>query len=78
VGERGYLGVGNGEYICLERFFGTTPYCLEISSSIHRLAVAAQYIHKHFMDTPVVHFGRVRIENRNQQWCNYLAETARS
>ena len=51
--------------------------CLEISSSVHRSAVAARSTHKHFMDTPAVQFGRVRIANMNQQWWHYLAETAR-
>jgi hypothetical protein len=33
--------------------------CLGISSSVHRLAVAAWSICKHFMDTPAVQLGRV-------------------
>jgi hypothetical protein len=42
-------GWGGNNYLC----------CLEISSSVHRLAVAAQSIHKHFMST--VQFSRVRL-----------------
>jgi hypothetical protein len=33
-------------------------YCLEISSSVHRLTVAARSTHKHFSDTLAVQFGR--------------------
>jgi hypothetical protein len=51
--------------------------CLEIGSSVHRLAVAAQSTHKHFTDTSAVQFGRVGIANRNRQWWHYLAETAK-
>jgi hypothetical protein len=32
--------------------------CLEICSSVHRSAVAARSICKHFMDTPAVQFSR--------------------
>jgi hypothetical protein len=46
--------------------------CLEIGSSVHRLAVAARSICKHFMETL-----RVGIANTDQQWWHYLAETAR-
>ena len=52
--------------------------CLEIGSLVYRLvaAAASQFTHKHFMDTPAVQFGRVRIANTQQLW-HYLAETAR-
>ena len=51
--------------------------CLEISSSVHRSAVAARSTHKHFTDTPAVQFSRIWISNMNQQRWHYLAETAR-
>ena len=51
--------------------------CLEISSSVHRLAAAARSTCKHFTDTPAVQFSSVRIANTNQQQWHYLAETAR-
>ena len=35
--------------------------CLGISSSVYRLAMADGSIHKHFMDTPAVQLGRVRL-----------------
>ena len=37
--------------------------CLEIGSSVHRLAVAARSIHKHLTDTPAVQFSRVWLSN---------------
>ena len=51
--------------------------CLEIGSSVHRLAMAAQSTHKHFMDISAVKLGGVQIANMNQQQWHYLAETAR-
>jgi hypothetical protein len=59
----------------LERVFGLC--CLEISSSVYRLAVAAQPTRKHFTYVPAVWFGRVRIANIIQEQWYYLAETAR-
>jgi hypothetical protein len=50
---------------------------MEISSSAHRSAAAVPSTRKHFMEISAVQFGRVRIENTNQQWWHYLAETAR-
>ena len=35
--------------------------CLEICSSVHRLAAAARSTRKHFTDTPAVQFSRVRL-----------------
>jgi hypothetical protein len=51
--------------------------CRKISSSVHRLAVAAQSTHKYFTEAPAVQFSRVRIANMNQHPWHYLAETAR-
>ena len=64
VGKKGYRRSG-----LLERFFGATPVCnhVEIGSSVHRSAVAAQFTRKHFVDTPALQFGRVGIANTNQQ-----------
>ena len=39
--------------------------CLEISSLVHRLAVAVRFTRKHFMDSPAVQFGKVGIANTN-------------
>lgn len=50
--------------------------CLEICSLVHRSAVAAQTVHKHFTDIPAVQFGREGMANRNQQWWHYLAVVA--
>jgi hypothetical protein len=60
VGKKGY----GGKWTCLERFFGATPDCLEISSSVHRLAMTAQSTYKHFTDTPAVQFSRVIFSNK--------------
>ena len=49
--------------------------CLEIGSSVHRLTAAPQSTHKHFMDTPAIHFSRTGIANMNQQRWHYLPET---
>ena len=51
--------------------------CLEIDSSVHRLAVVAQSTCKHFTDTPAVQFSRVRIANTNFPRWHDLVETAR-
>jgi hypothetical protein len=51
--------------------------CLEIGNSVHSLVAATQYTHKHFMDTPAVHFSRVGIANTDQQWWHDLVETVR-
>jgi hypothetical protein len=40
---------------------------LEISSSVHKLAAAAQSTRKHFMGTPAVQSSRAGIANMNQQ-----------
>ena len=50
--------------------------CLEIGSSVHRLAVAARSIHKHFTDTPAIQFGIVGIANESQHGWHYLAEAS--
>jgi hypothetical protein len=58
-----------GKWTCLEKVLWSNCHLclLELSSSVHRSAAAARSTRKHFMDTPAVQFGRVRIANRNQQ-----------
>jgi hypothetical protein len=51
---------------------------LEIGSSVHRAAAAAQSTHKHFTDTPAVQFSRDGRANTSQQWWDDLAETAKA
>jgi hypothetical protein len=49
------------EWTCLERFLCSNSFlcCLEISSSVYRLAVAARSTYKHFRNMPTVQLGRV-------------------
>jgi hypothetical protein len=59
---------------------------LEISSSVHRLAVAAQSTQKHFMDTPAVQFSGIRLatvvtrpsRDRPQPWLRSAGGTNRN
>ena len=60
-----------GKWTCLEKkgsLNNSHLCCLEISHSVHRLAVAAPSRRKHFTDTPAVQFHRVfGLANRHQQ-----------
>jgi hypothetical protein len=54
-----------GKWACLEMvffffFFGATPVYV-VSSSVHRLAVAARCIHKHFTDIQAVQVSSARL-----------------
>jgi hypothetical protein len=49
--------------------------CQEMSSLVHRLAVAVLSTRKHFIDTAAVQLGSVRIANTNQQWWRNLTDS---
>ena len=69
-----------GKWTCLEIVLWRNSHlgCLELNSSVHRSSIAAARSPlKHFIDTPAVQFGRIRLGNRNQQQWHNLAETAR-
>jgi hypothetical protein len=78
VEEKGY-SLWGGRVNLSRKFLWSSSClcCLEIGSSVHRLAMAAQSTHKHFMDISAVKLGGVQIANMNQHQWHYLAETAR-